>query len=144
MGFYPFVPLVPPGAAIATALAGQTVPGSLAVNGAFSTSSFNNISASGGLFAAFGNVDIQTAGEGLRVREGTNAKQGTSVLTGGTVAVANTSVTASSIIIVGQNTPGGTPGAPYVSSVTPGTGFTITSTTALDTSTVGWEIFEPG
>lgn len=86
---------------------------------------------------------VDTAGSGLQVKEGTNAKQGTAVLVGGTVVVSNTAVTANSrIFLTAQNT-GGTPGALRVSARTAGTSFTITSTSATDTSTVAYQIFEP-
>lgn len=90
-----------------------------------------------------GSFAVSTVGQGLRVKEGTNGKQGTATLAAGTVTVANTSVTSSSRIFVGTATPGGTVGAPFVSSVTVGTGFTIKSTSSTDTSTVAYEIFEP-
>ena len=64
---------------------------------------------------------------------------GTFVLNGATpVTVANTAVTAGSMIIVTLLTVGGTVGAiPAVTSITPGTGFTITGT-ASDTSTYNY------
>jgi hypothetical protein len=69
-----------------------------------------------------------------------NAATGTAVLVTGTIAVANTFITAASIIKVFVQTPGGTVGAPFVSAITPTTGFTISSTSALDTSTITYEI----
>lgn len=119
-----------PGFAAAPVFSGQITGGSLQVgNGQFT-----------------GNVDISSAGQGIRVAEGggTNAKQGTATLVAGTVTVANTTVTASSRIFVDINTPGGTVGAVYVSARTAGTSFTITSTSSADTSVVAYEIFEPG
>jgi hypothetical protein len=91
-----------------------------------------------------GSVDMSLAGQGIRVAEGINAKQGTTVLVGGTRVVANTSVTASSRIQLTAQAPGGTPGALYVSARTPGTSFTVSSTSAADTSTVAYFITEPG
>jgi pectate lyase-like protein len=92
----------------------------------------------------YGNVDVALAGQGLRVTEGSNAKQGTANLVGGSAAVSNTSVTANSRIFLESNVPGGTPGWLRVSARTPGTSFTITSSSGTDTSTVAYEIFEPG
>jgi hypothetical protein len=92
----------------------------------------------------FGNVDIKVAGAGLRVREGTNCKQGTAVLVAGTVTVADTAVTASSRIFLTGQADGGTPGFLRVSARIAGKSFTITSSSATDTSTVAYEIFEPG
>lgn len=91
-----------------------------------------------------GNLDIQTAGKGLRVAEGSNAKQGAAVLTGGAATVANTSVTANSRIFLTSQADGGTPGFLRVSARTAGTSFTITSSSGTDTSTVAYEIIEPG
>ena len=86
---------------------------------------------------------VGLAGKGLRVKEGTNAKMGTSALVAGTVTVANTSVTAVSRIFVTSQADGGTPGWLRVSARTAGTSFTITSSSASDTSTVAWMIVEP-
>ena len=86
---------------------------------------------------------IGLAGKGLRVKEGTNAKMGTSALVAGTVTVANTSVTAVSRIVVTSQADSGTPGWLRVSARTAGTSFTITSSSASDTSTVAWMIVEP-
>ena len=98
-----------------------------------------------GYMGVAGEVDITAPGKGLAVAEGSNAKQGTATLNGTTaVVVSNTSVTASSRIFLTINTPGGTPGSPYVSARTAGTSFSIKSTGASDTSTVAYEIFEPG
>lgn len=124
-------PFAPPGLLTAQALAGQTVPGTLGVAG--------TVTVSGG-----GNVDVSAAGAGLRVAEGSNAKQGTAVLVAGTVVVANTSVTANSRILLTTQVPGGTAGFLVVSARTAGTSFTILSSNVADTSTVAYEIFEPG
>jgi hypothetical protein len=85
---------------------------------------------------------VNLAGKGLRIKEGTNARQGTATLSAGTVTVANTSVTANTRIYLGQVTPGGTVGAPFVSAVTAGTGFTIKSTSSTDTSVVSYLLVE--
>lgn len=81
---------------------------------------------------------------GLAVAEGSNCKQGIAALTAGSVIVANTSVTANSRILLTSNTDGGSPGFVRVSARTPGTSFTITSSNGADTSTIAYEIFEPG
>ncbi len=95
--------------------------------------------------AAFtGPVDVSVAGKGLQVAEGSNAKQGTVALVAGSKVVANTSVTASSRIFVTSQADGGTPGWLRITARTPGTSFTITSSSGTDTSTVAYEIFEPG
>ena len=91
-----------------------------------------------------GNVDVTAAGSGLRVAEGANAKQGTAVLVAGAVTVANTSVTANSRIFLTSQVDGGAPGFVRVSARVAGTSFTITSSSATDTSTIAYEIVEPG
>jgi hypothetical protein len=91
-----------------------------------------------------GNVDINTVGRGLQVAEGTNAKSGVATLTAGAATVANTSVTSSSRIQLTSNADGGTPGWLRVSARSAGTSFTITSSSATDTSSVAWFIVEPG
>ncbi len=59
---------------------------------------------------------------------GVFAKGGTFTANSGTpVTVANTSVTANSVILFGLKTAGGTPAAPFMVTVNPGTGFTVNS-----------------
>jgi hypothetical protein len=89
-----------------------------------------------------GSVLISTIGQGLGIKTGVNSKIGTAVLVAGVVTVANTSVNANSRIIVTGQTDGGTPGALRVSAKIVGTSFTITSSSATDTSTVAWVILE--
>lgn len=88
-------------------------------------------------------LSISTAGKTLKVKTGSNAKAGTLTANGTTaVTVSTTAVTANSLIFIGYNTPAGTPGAAYVSAVTPGTSFQVKSV-ASDTSTLAWFIIEP-
>lgn len=85
-------------------------------------------------------------GPGMKqaIYEGSNAAAGADTLVGGTVVVSNNLVTANSRIhVTSQDDNGGVPGAVRVSTRTPGVGFTIASTSALDTSVVAWEIKEP-
>lgn len=77
------------------------------------------------------------------IAEGTNACMGLATLVAGVATVNTNKVTANSRIFLTTNVPGGTVGTPYVWQRTPGTSFTISSTTALDTSSVAWEIKEP-
>lgn len=81
---------------------------------------------------------------GLKITEGSNARQGVATLVAGSVVVANTSVTASSRIQLTSNTDGGTPGWLRNSARSAGVSFTITSSSATDTSTVAYTITEPG
>jgi len=55
------------------------------------------------------------------------------------VTVANTNVTANSVILFGLKTATGTPAAPFLVTVTPGTGFTVASG-ASDTSVYNYII----
>lgn len=91
-------------------------------------------------------LDVVTAGRGLKVAEGSNAKQGTATLVAGTVTVANTSVTGTSRILLTAQSLGTVtaPKALAVTARTAGTSFTITSADNTDTSVVAYEIFEVG
>lgn len=95
----------------------------------------------GDVNASTGNVLVSTIGKGLQVKTGANSKIGRAVLVAGAVTVANTSVTANSDIFKSVSTAGGVQG--FLShTISAGTSFTITSTNALDTSTVQWMIVE--
>jgi hypothetical protein len=61
----------------------------------------------------------------------------------GAVTVANTSVTADTRIFLTAQSLAGTAGALAVSARTPGTGFTITSSSTTDKSLVAWMLVEP-
>ena len=91
-----------------------------------------------------GNVILNTAGNGLSVKEGSNATMGTGILNGATeVTISTTKVTASSRIFLSIQAPGGTPlGVIYVSSRNAGTSFGVKGATT-DTSTFAWWIVEP-
>jgi hypothetical protein len=78
----------------------------------------------------------------LSMKNAANYKLGIATLVAGTVTVANTSITANSQIFVTVQVPGGTGGFLQVSAKTIGTGFTITSSSNTDTSTVAWFIIE--
>jgi hypothetical protein len=65
----------------------------------------------------------------------------TSLTGGGAVTVADTRVTANSVIIFTLKTLGGTPtAAPYVATITPGTGFTVKGSASGDTSVYNYLI----
>lgn len=96
----------------------------------------------GNVNSSTGDVLVSTLGKGLQVKTGTNAKIGAAVLVGGTVTVANTSVTANSRIFLTSQVDGGTPGFLRVIAKVVGTSFTITSSSATDTSTIAWTIIE--
>ena len=90
-----------------------------------------------------GNIAIQTAGKGLKIKEGSNAKMGIVTLVGGTATVATTAALTNSRIFL--TVQGGTltnVGDVYVSARVNATSFTITSLNILDTSDVAWIIFD--
>jgi hypothetical protein len=61
-------------------------------------------------------------------------------LTAGSVSVSLPALTAGMLIKICVVTPGGVPGALFISSKTPGVGFTISSTSLLDSSFVLYQI----
>ena len=108
----------------------------------YQASSDNSVSRTAMDIDSSGQVILQTAGRGLSIKEGSNCKQGTATLVAGTVTVSNTSVTASSRIFISRSTAGGTLGhLSYTKSA--GASFTVTSTSATETSSFDYEIFEP-
>jgi len=104
----------------------------------------NTTISAGNLNVANGNLALQTVGNKLQIAtaaNGVNASAGTSAaMVGGIVTIATTAVTSSSIILVSHDAPGGTLGTLYVSSITAGTSFVVTSTNVADTSTVNFLI----
>ncbi|MFI9200164.1 hypothetical protein [Streptomyces sp. NPDC053048] len=117
----------------------------LATDDAFTVGGYTTLQGAqtNGDFASLGDVTISTAGKGLKVKEGANSTMGTATLVTGAATVATTKVTATSRIFLTSQADGGTPGFLRVSTRSAGTSFTITSSSALDTSTVAWLIVEP-
>lgn len=66
--------------------------------------------------------------------------QGEITLSLGAASVSCPSLAAGDVIQLNYKTPGGVHGAVFVNSVNPGTGFTIGSTSLLDTSIVAWNV----
>lgn len=95
--------------------------------------------------ASTGNVSVETAGNGLKIKEGSNAKMGVATLVLGTLVVSTTAVTANSRIFLTAQVLGTitVPAALAVSARTAATSFTILSSNLLDTSDVAWMIVEP-
>lgn len=98
----------------------------------------------GAITATNGNLVLGTAGNKLSIATGSNASVGTTAAlsgTPGTITVSTTAVTASSIILISRNTPGGTLGNLSVpsASISAGVHFIINSD-ANETSTVNWMI----
>lgn len=90
-----------------------------------------------------GDIASNSVGNGFRIKEGSNAKMGVAVLAGGAVTVSTTAITSNSRVFLTIQVPGGTVGAPYVSTRIASTSFTISSTSGTDTSTVAWILIEP-
>ena len=92
-----------------------------------------------------GDVSVETAGSGLKIKEGSNAKMGVATLALGTVVVSTTAVTANSRIFLTAQVLGTitVPAALAVSARTAATSFTILSSALTDTSDVAWMIVEP-
>lgn len=88
-----------------------------------------------------GNIVMPVAGNGIQLKSGANQRGGNATLVGGTIAVANTTITANSVIIFNTKTAGGTLGS-YSYTLNSGVGFTINSSSAIDTSTLSYFIFE--
>lgn len=84
-----------------------------------------------------------TAGKGLKIKEGSNAKMGIVTLSSGAATVNTTAVTANTRIFLTVQTAGGTQGFLRISARVANTSFTITSTSATETSTVAWLLVEP-
>jgi hypothetical protein len=90
-----------------------------------------------------GNVEINTAGKGIDIKEGSNARMGLATLSTGAVTVSTTAVTADSRIMVTPQNGTVNAGAVWVSGRTAGTSFDISSTNVLDSRDVAWIIYEP-
>jgi hypothetical protein len=89
-------------------------------------------------------LDINTVGRGLQIKEGSNARMGQATLVAGSVTVNNTTVTGSTRIFLSCASRGGTQGFLDISTVTVGTSFTIRSSNGADTSVINWLLIEPG
>jgi len=81
----------------------------------------------------------EVIGSEIVLAGGTNACKGTATLAAGSVTASNTAVTANSILLFSVTTPGGTQGNLSYTKVA-GTSFTITSSSATDTSSIAWMI----
>jgi hypothetical protein len=86
---------------------------------------------------------IQTDAGLICLTTGGAPRMGVATLVAGTVTVSNTSVTANTQIFCSRSTSGGALG--HLSTTqTASTSFTITSSSATDTSTINWLLIEPG
>jgi len=148
-----YIPVIQTG--VAAEFTQVTVTGTLAVAGAATLT--DNLTVTGYTALAAGQADGQwtlwsgakdvlrlgTPGGGIAIAEGAGATSGIATLAAGTVVVPTDKVAADSRIQLTVQVPGGTVGSPYVSARTAGTSFTITSTSAADTSQVAWHIITP-
>lgn len=88
-------------------------------------------------------IFVNLAGKTLIVKSGSNAKAGTtSAMVAGSVTVSTTAITTNSVVVASLKTAGGTVGAPFVGTITPGTSFVLKSTSGTDTSVYNWIILE--
>lgn len=78
----------------------------------------------------------------LAVATGANQRAGNATLIAGSVTVANTTVTANTIVLYSRKTSGGTIGTAMTYTVSAATSFTLTSDSALDTSTFSYFLIE--
>ena len=91
-----------------------------------------------------GHIDAHNAISDVLTEYGTQlsaipaVRAGTATLVGGTVSVSRPDVTGSTVVLVSRLTPGGTLGQLSVPTVSNGTGFTITSSSGSETSSVAW------
>lgn len=100
-----------------------------------------NITADANDTAFADNLRLEVGGR-LRMLSGTNATAGSATLVAGTVTVNTTQVQANSLIMLTHQNNSGTPGFVTVSARTAGTSFTILSSSATDTSLIGWVIID--
>jgi hypothetical protein len=77
----------------------------------------------------------------LQISSGTNQRAGDAILVGGTVTIANTTVSANTKVIVSRKVAGGTLGF-LTYTLSAGVSFTITSSSATETSTVTYWLIE--
>jgi len=99
----------------------------------------------GDLGITTGNLNINTAGKSITVKAGgANAKSGqTTLVAGASPLISTTGFTANSVVLFERvNINAGTPGPLYLSTVTAGASFIISSTNGADISTVNWIIID--
>lgn len=87
-----------------------------------------------------GNIS-QDAGKTITLKAGSGQRAGNATLVAGTVTVNNATISAFSVVILSRKTIGGVPGN-LTYTLSAGSGFTINSSNASDTSTVSYLIVE--
>lgn len=116
-------------------------------NGAAATEKVR-VASTGTVTVANGDLVLNTAGNGINIKEGANARMGiTDVFPTGnpnTVTVSTTEVTANSrIFLTAQTNPAGNPVELYISARNAGTDFSITAHSNSFDGAVAWLIMEP-
>lgn len=87
-----------------------------------------------------GNLNLDTAGNKIKISTGTNASVGSGTLASGTATILTTAVTASSLIFLTATSTSSNQGILSVGTLTAGTSFVVNSTNSLDTNTFNWWI----
>jgi len=116
-----------------------TLNRTLTIAGAAVNVTLTNGGTAGALALANNGGGVQVGASPTTVK---NVRHGTATLVGGTVTVADTTITASTRIIVGRTTSGGTLGHLTVSR-SAGVSFTVTSSSGTETSVVDYLLLEP-
>lgn len=122
-----------------TIVGNETISGNFQANYITSTTNISAVTAN-----LSGDLKLLTAGKKIFLTTGTNACAGTATLVAGAVTVSTTAVTASSLIFLEVQSLAGVslPTAVAITARTAGVSFTITSASALDTSSIAWVIIE--
>lgn len=101
---------------------------------------------SSGLVTQSGGLTFTTATSTVKFKTGSNGKVGSGTLSGGTASISTTAVTATSKIIIiptgAVTTPCATCGEITLGAITPGSLFKVWSSSATDTRTFDWIIFD--
>jgi hypothetical protein len=90
-----------------------------------------------------GHTDVDISGVNYKLRAAPALRVGTATLIAGTAVVSDKTTATDTIVTLSYKTPGGTPGAVFVSAKTVGMGFVVKSTSATDASLIYYEAFEP-
>lgn len=97
----------------------------------------------GGIIQSKSGFNLAQGAKMVVTEGGTASRMGAVTLSCGTVTVNTTAVKANSRIFLTSQQSGGTPGVVGVSARVNGTSFTITSSSATDTSNIAWFIVDP-
>lgn len=129
-----------PTAALEVATKGYTdtaLAGALAITGLTNT----GLTRLNGALTVTNGITLGLASS-LSFPSGVNQRAGNATLVTGTVTVNNTTVTANTVVLLTRKTSGGTIGLAITYTVSAGTSFTISSDSAIDTSTFSYLLIE--